>query len=478
MWIIPKSIQHSFHSAQAYVESSEELNELSLTFEQFVAWRGSLSSSKTWLRRWNQVYWVRTLFGRMLPISQQTNFAEWWTSSQVVIHARENPWLVKDLEKMTQDGSGDILKGQLTLFSLPSASLKMSEDTSQKGYLRSSNRWKNWVTECIGEYSVRRKQAQAIREKEFLLWQSGKAELAWPTPNTMDVMAPKTQKALNKEITETRPGRTQLSNLRDVVVNPVDIMANWPTPTPTTAEANKIPNQANYGQIALSNHPSIVGNPTREKLKKDVKQWPTPTTMENEHNQEKFEARAKRLKERNNGKNGTKYSGNGAGPNLATVASPKWTTPVATDSNRTTQYQQGGTASSMQVNMNWGTPTSRDYKDGTAKSVENVPTNGLLGRMNHSPENTMSQDPDSLNSDGKSQEHQDTPTAYQLLYDQCGVVAGRILRKCWERKYGKKLTLESKLTLNPKWVCQLMGTTFEKTFFVHLETPFTKIPQN
>ena len=39
----------------------------------------------------------------------------------------------------------------------------------------------------------------------------------WPTPNTLDAMAAKTDKALLKEATEVRPGRSQPSNLRDCV---------------------------------------------------------------------------------------------------------------------------------------------------------------------------------------------------------------------------------------------------------------------
>jgi len=35
-------------------------------------------------------------------------------------------------------------------------------------------------------------------------------------------------------------------------------------PTPTVAEAQKIPNCANYGQVALSNHPAIVGVASRQ----------------------------------------------------------------------------------------------------------------------------------------------------------------------------------------------------------------------
>jgi hypothetical protein len=50
-----------------------------------------------------------------------------------------------------------------------------------------------------------------------------------PTPTTMDHMAPKTDKAILKEMTITRPGRTQLSNLRDVVVRQPEKLL--PTPT-------------------------------------------------------------------------------------------------------------------------------------------------------------------------------------------------------------------------------------------------------
>jgi len=54
-------------------------------------------------------------------------------------------------------------------------------------------------------------------------------------------------------------------------------------PTPTAAEADKISNQANYGHKGLSNHPAIVGKPTRPKRKKSrkgEKQWPTPSARD------------------------------------------------------------------------------------------------------------------------------------------------------------------------------------------------------
>ena len=56
---------------------------------------------------------------------------------------------------------------------------------------------------------------------------------------------------------------------------------SWPTPT--AAEADKIPARANYGQVGLNNHPRIRGYPTRLKGEKSraggtqIRQtYPTP----------------------------------------------------------------------------------------------------------------------------------------------------------------------------------------------------------
>ncbi len=57
---------------------------------------------------------------------------------------------------------------------------------------------------------------------------------------------------------ENLPGKDGHYKLRDQV--------NWPTPT--QAEADKIGNNANYGQIALGNHPAIRGVVSRAKKDK------------------------------------------------------------------------------------------------------------------------------------------------------------------------------------------------------------------
>jgi hypothetical protein len=49
---------------------------------------------------------------------------------------------------------------------------------------------------------------------------------------------------------------------------------NWPTPT--VQEAGKIGNQANHGQLALSNHPAIRGEVNRDKYDKGKHGHPAP----------------------------------------------------------------------------------------------------------------------------------------------------------------------------------------------------------
>ena len=52
----------------------------------------------------------------------------------------------------------------------------------------------------------------------------------WNTPNTMDGMAPKSQKALDHEHDTARPGRTNPNNLRDQVAVQEGLRL-WPTPS-------------------------------------------------------------------------------------------------------------------------------------------------------------------------------------------------------------------------------------------------------
>src|SRR5262249_15189932 len=83
--------------------------------------------------------------------------------------------------------------------------------------------------------------------------------------------------------------------------------------------------------------------------------------------------------------------------NLWPTRPPMWPTPTAGDAkasgsrNTPTSNAHAGSSLTDAVRadggtgrrMTWPTPTSRDYKDGSAASCRNVPVNGLLGRAVH-----------------------------------------------------------------------------------------------
>src|SRR6202012_2154316 len=114
-----------------------------------------------------------------------------------------------------------------------------------------------------------------------------------------------------------------------------------------------------------------------------------------------------------------------------------WPTPTVMDATlmaKTKKGQKGRhfvqlshLANSGRIHLGlvmWPTPTSRDWKDGTAQSCQNVPVNGLLGRAVHWP----------------------TPS-----------VCGNYNRKGASPTSGDGLATRAGGALNPTWVEWLMG---------------------
>lgn len=117
-----------------------------------------------------------------------------------------------------------------------------------------------------------------------------------------------------------------------------------------------------------------------------------------------------------------------------------WKTPIASDSANREFYHNSRSEPNLSgmVKM-WPTPTSRDYKDGTKKSCQNVPVNGLLGRAVH-----MYPTPKAQNCRGNGERHGDGGPSLDV------VVGGQ---------------------LNPTWVEWLMGFPLGWTDLNALETP-------
>lgn len=60
-----------------------------------------------------------------------------------------------------------------------------------------------------------------------------------------------------------------------------------------------------------------------------------------------------------------------------------WKSLVTSRRGEYSQRQKLATGTKGKESLSWPTPTARDWKDGTAKSCENTPSNGLLGREVH-----------------------------------------------------------------------------------------------
>ena len=183
--------------------------------------------------------------------------------------------------------------------------------------------------------------------------------LAWPTATARDYKG-----AYRPESMIRSDGK---SRAWDTLDQAVATASDWPTPT--TSEGSKITSQANYGQVGLSNHPAIVGLPTRPKGTKDRKgqpdsgppptasglpdpenrngpgspaglseDWPTPSASRGNHtsvNPDAAEANRERGQQM------------GLGYKVA-LAEKSWATPRATEIE-TGQNAQGGLGLTSQV---------------------------------------------------------------------------------------------------------------------------------
>ena len=196
-----------------YVQDSQDLNldskQLSL-LEQSVTWKTKQVSQRYWQNVWkNNHSLMKHLYGLICEPSTLIHGVEEWISSQVA--SLVSPSLMEDTDskKTTPEIYGptqpDLYGGLGHQLSFS----KMSPEYSNIISIQSDPNFVRWITALRKDYSQRQRQAHRISDREFSSW-----------------------------------------------------------PTPTVVEAEKIGNRPNYGQIALGNHPAIMGLPDREKMTK------------------------------------------------------------------------------------------------------------------------------------------------------------------------------------------------------------------
>lgn len=184
MWILPKNLIIS-----PFVQDMEalisDLHELSKACEPSLTVRSNFTQSKTLLTKWKKESSRPLLFGRTLKLSHSKTFVDRWTSFQVDSHANLFPLQGEEMATPTPATFSPISNKESLIQDLPLFSWKMSEDlsvqssnqtngTTQKKHRYCSmslEKWKESVTNAIGAYSQREKQACPILGKESLSWE-------------------------------------------------------------------------------------------------------------------------------------------------------------------------------------------------------------------------------------------------------------------------------------------------------------------
>lgn len=297
MWIFPKSIISA--SAQAMEGSTLDFDaQWAIECERLLIRRSKRSRSNCYLREWRAGNLMRLRYGLICDPFLGKSLLDGYLSSVEVIHANRFPQPDCEKEQKTQGTSGLSSEMELPLFGQPCVSLKTLKDISAWGCPTLSRTWSEWVTELRGEYSVRLKSALLTNARECS---------SWPTAAARDYKGCYTT-MIRKD------GKARGDLLPDAVRIAEEKSNAWPTPT--VQEAGKIGNQANHGQLGLSNHPAIVGACLREKMEKSKSGRAAPVS-----------------------------------PSTHGSRQGSWRTPSSSDGEGRTQKQ-------------WGNPTARDHKSG------------------------------------------------------------------------------------------------------------------
>jgi hypothetical protein len=415
MWILPRPLHTSPYVPDTAALISD-LNEQSQLCAQSLLLRSKPSPARTWLQKWKRDSWTRHLSGRILKPSHGPTFTTAWTSSVAATRASHSAPPVSVSVPTTPDTFGHTYQPELLQCDQVSVSLKTSKDISRWGCPTSSKTWQDWVTERRGAYSQRLKSAQSI---------SANGSSSWPTTAARDY------KGTSPNYSTRKDGKSRVDQL-PVAVD-LEERATWPTPT--VQEAGKIGNQANHGQLALSNHPAIRGQVSRDKFDKGKhgplvpdnsntngnrqELWPTPCANNPNEGEtlESWDRRQALNKAKHN-------NGNGAGTPLS-IKVKQWQTPKASDP------QHSG-------------PNMRDSAGNYALPAQAVREQWATPRANKTEGYSSPQFRPTL--------HQQT-VQWASPHANCSTGAGQAPNKTG----GENLQTQANGKLNPRWVETLMG---------------------
>jgi hypothetical protein len=273
MWIVPKNFSGTYPFVQGIQELGLDSNEFCQLCERSLMSKSKPTQFKTWLTRWNKDSYLQHLCTQTLKPSHSQTFVDAWTSYLAAFPASPSVKPGQEDQQKTHGISSPTLPMESTPVQQDMFSSKTSKESSPPKPLTgkvfsdmSSENWKDCVTRRRGEYSVRQKQAQAIRESEYLsLLQEMESRSMTCSPDTQSQNPPSGQPDLTNN---SLNGKSQESS-------------NWPTPRAVDSEGGLVTRTEFDGKrfksVRLSGQ--TFGSKLRDAVE-NLESWATPNTMD------------------------------------------------------------------------------------------------------------------------------------------------------------------------------------------------------
>ena len=181
LWVsIPCTTSAFAQVAQVSTLASSWLSEM---YAQSVVWNTKPLLSKSWLRQWTRVAWIKRLFGRTLEPSTAARGVALWIHSLRATRVSRSAKLADVVDEMILGTFGRMSIESLAKLNPASCCLKMSPITSVSDSVKCEASWKRWVIGLRQDCLRRQKLAQAKGGNGFSF-------LRWPTPCARDYRTP------------------------------------------------------------------------------------------------------------------------------------------------------------------------------------------------------------------------------------------------------------------------------------------------
>jgi hypothetical protein len=181
VWINVPSTTSVF--ARAAQDSTWDCNSLSEAFARSVVWNTKPLPSKSWLRQWKRVAWMKRLFGRTCdPSTAERGVGSWIRSlrdTRVSLSAKP----ADAVDAMILGTFGLTFTESLAKLNPASCFSKTCRTTSASDSKKSSKPFKEWITGLRQDCLRRQRLAQAKGGNGFSFSR-------WPTPTAHDYRTP------------------------------------------------------------------------------------------------------------------------------------------------------------------------------------------------------------------------------------------------------------------------------------------------